>query len=101
MSPNYFYRVDHRIWALNWSKLGKACNTGLVTLLLLATKSNAVVLPVVLVLLAVKLYSCARVARLHEPIVRLHEPRQVEMPAIRQPTWSSKHTLAVSKGGKP
>lgn len=71
MSPNYFYRVDHKVWALNWSKWGKACNTGLVTLLLLATKANAVVLPVVLALLAVKLYSCARVARLHEPTVRL------------------------------
>jgi CDP-diacylglycerol---glycerol-3-phosphate 3-phosphatidyltransferase len=75
MSPNYFYEVDHRVWALNWSKLGKACNTGLVTVLLLATKSNAVVLPVVIVLLTVKLYSCARVVRLHEPTVRLHEPR--------------------------
>jgi len=76
MSPNYFYRVDHRIWALNWSKLGKTCNTGLVTILLLATKSNAVVLPVVIGLLAVKLYSCVRVARLREPTVRLHEPRR-------------------------
>lgn len=101
MSPNYFYRVDYRIWVLNWSKWGKACNTGLVTLLLLLTKSNAVVLPVVLALLAVKLYSCVRVARLHEPTVRLHEPRPVERPAVRRPTWSGKHTLAVSKGGKP
>ncbi len=74
MSPNYFYRVDHRIWALNWSKWGKACNTGLVTTLLLATRSNAVVLPVVLALLAVKLYSCARLLRLHEPAVRQRGP---------------------------
>jgi CDP-diacylglycerol--glycerol-3-phosphate 3-phosphatidyltransferase len=70
MSPNYFYKVDRRIWALNWSKLGKACNTGLVTFLLLLTKSNAIVLPVVIVLLAIKLYSSLRILRLHEPIER-------------------------------
>ena len=73
MSPNYFYRVDHTIWALNWSKLGKACNTGLVTFLLLATKSNAVVLPVVIALILVKLYSCVRLMRLREPMARMRE----------------------------
>ena len=96
MSPNYFYRVDYTIWALNWSKWGKACNTGLVTILLLLTRSNAVVLPVVLALLAVKLYSCVRVARLHEPAVRLREPRPASAPTrdrpsiARQPSWLDK-----------
>lgn len=99
MSPNYFYRVDYRIWALNWSKWSKACNTGLVTILLLATKSNAVVLPVVIALLAVNLYSCARVARLHEPTVRLHEPHPERMPALRKARQTSNHLLTVSKGG--
>ena len=95
MSPNYFYKVDPRIWALNWSKLGKACNTGLVTILLLATKSNAVVLPVVLALLAVKLYSCVRVARLREPTMRVHEPPAERMPALRKARQTSKHLLTV------
>jgi CDP-diacylglycerol--glycerol-3-phosphate 3-phosphatidyltransferase len=81
LSPNYFYKVDHTIWALNWSKLGKACNTGLVTVLLLGTKSNVVVLPVVVVLMVVKLYSCARLARLQEPTIRLHEPRPARISA--------------------
>ena len=27
VSPNYFYLVDHRIWALNWSPLGKTINS--------------------------------------------------------------------------
>ncbi len=85
MSPNYFYRVDRTIWALNWSKLGKACNTGLVTFLLLATKSNAVVLPVVIALLVVKLYSCVRLMRLREPTVRIHEPRPSMAPEDEQP----------------
>lgn len=74
MSPNYFYRVDRIIWQLNWSKPGKACNTGLVTLLLLVTKSNAVVLPVVIALLVIKSYSCVRLLRLKEPTERIHEP---------------------------
>jgi CDP-diacylglycerol--glycerol-3-phosphate 3-phosphatidyltransferase len=99
MSPNYFYRVDHRIWALNWSKLGKVCNTGLVTLLLLLTKSNAAVLPVVLALLAVKLYSCARVARLREPTVRLREPRPKRMSTLRRPAVIHQPRFLVRKGG--
>ncbi len=49
---------------------GWRCNTGLVTFLLLLTKSNAIVLPVVIVLLAIKLYSSARLLRMHEPTVR-------------------------------
>ena len=75
LSPNYFYRVDHTIWALNWSKPGKACNTGLVTILLVVTKSNVVVLPLVIALIVVKLYSCMRLTRLKEPTVRIREPR--------------------------
>jgi CDP-diacylglycerol--glycerol-3-phosphate 3-phosphatidyltransferase len=86
MSPNYFYRVDHRIWALNWSKLGKACNTGLVTLLLLLTKSNAIVLPVVIVLLAIKLYSSLRILRLHEPIERQRGSGRGGAPASNRPS---------------
>lgn len=77
--------MDRTIWALNWSKVGKACNTGLVTFLLLATKSNAVVLPVVIALLAVKLYSCVRLMRLREPTVRQHESRPSTAPEDEQP----------------
>lgn len=85
MSPNYFYRVDPAIWRLNWSKPGKACNTGLITLLLLVTKSNAVVVPAVLVLLAIKLYSSARLLQLREPTVRQREPRPAKTTAKEQP----------------
>ena len=77
MSPNYFYRVDPTIWKLNWSKLGKACNTGLITLLLLLTKSNALVVPAVLILLGIKLYSSVRLMRLKEPITRERTARPV------------------------
>jgi CDP-diacylglycerol---glycerol-3-phosphate 3-phosphatidyltransferase len=36
-SPNYFYVVDRRIWLWNWSRLGKAANSGLFAVLLLVT----------------------------------------------------------------
>jgi CDP-diacylglycerol--glycerol-3-phosphate 3-phosphatidyltransferase len=36
-SPNYFYAVNHRIWVWNWSRPGKAANSGLFAVLLLVT----------------------------------------------------------------
>jgi CDP-diacylglycerol--glycerol-3-phosphate 3-phosphatidyltransferase len=36
-SPNYFYVVDRRIYLWNWSRLGKAANSGLFAILLLVT----------------------------------------------------------------
>jgi CDP-diacylglycerol--glycerol-3-phosphate 3-phosphatidyltransferase len=35
LSPNYFHRVDHRIWVWNWSKVAKALNTGAVVVSLI------------------------------------------------------------------
>ena len=102
MSPNYFYRVDHTIWALNWSKLGKACNTGLVTFLLVATKSNAVVLPVVIALILVKLYSCVRLIRLREPMDRIRELQPSGASAVKPSrvtgdrSWLAAHVTSLS-----
>ena len=98
ISPNYFHRVDQIVWRLNWSKLGKMGNTGLVTLLLLATKSNVVVMPVVIVLIAIKLYSCGRVLRLREPMGRTPTQRPAKAPGQRlrlvayakDPRWMSR-----------
>jgi CDP-diacylglycerol--glycerol-3-phosphate 3-phosphatidyltransferase len=36
-SPNYFYVVDRRIYLWNWSRVGKAANSGLFAILLLVT----------------------------------------------------------------
>jgi CDP-diacylglycerol---glycerol-3-phosphate 3-phosphatidyltransferase len=36
-SPNYFYVVDRRLYQWNWSRLGKAANSGLFAVLLLVT----------------------------------------------------------------
>lgn len=64
LSPNYFNLVDRRIWLLNWSPLGKFCNSGLATILLLTARPVWLVLPVVVGLICVKTYSCVRLHRL-------------------------------------
>lgn len=37
VSPNYFYKVDRRIWQLNWSVPAKTANTTLLIILLFLT----------------------------------------------------------------
>lgn len=64
LSPNYFYVVDRRIWLLNWSAPGKFFNSGMVTILLLVTRSVWPVLPVLIVLFGIKIYSFVRLHRL-------------------------------------
>ena len=60
ISPNYFYQVDRLIWSLNWSAPGKFINSGLVTILLITTNAFVPALIVVLMLIAIKLFSFAR-----------------------------------------
>jgi CDP-diacylglycerol--glycerol-3-phosphate 3-phosphatidyltransferase len=67
LSPNYFYVVDRTIWRLNWSPPAKCFNSGAVTILLLTTNSIWPVLPVLLALYCIKLYSFVRLHRLPPP----------------------------------
>ncbi len=71
LSPNYFDEVDRRVWLLNWSALGKVANGGLVlAVVVLATFLGwSWVVPAVVSLgvMAVKVYSMARLARLPQP----------------------------------
>jgi CDP-diacylglycerol--glycerol-3-phosphate 3-phosphatidyltransferase len=67
ISPNYFYQVDQRIWLLNWSMPGKALNSGLVTIILIATESQLLAIGLILALIVVKIYSCVRLHRLPQP----------------------------------
>ena len=65
LSPNYFHRVDRRVWELNWSPLAKAANTaGVVGAV--AIGLHGVALVVALVIVALKLWSSVRVVRLLE-----------------------------------
>lgn len=62
-TPNDFWRVDHRVYELNWSPLGKAVNTaGVVLPLVLGLIGPALV--VALAVVALKVWSAARVVRL-------------------------------------
>lgn len=67
VSPNYFYRIDRRIWMLNWSSVAKMGNTGLVTVLNLLPGTAPLTVAVCLGLIAVKVYSWVRVHRLPGP----------------------------------
>jgi phosphatidylglycerophosphate synthase len=62
-SPNYFGRVDQRVWRLNWSPPAKALNTAG---LMLALGLHALVVGAVLVtlVLLMKVWSLGRVRRL-------------------------------------
>jgi CDP-diacylglycerol--glycerol-3-phosphate 3-phosphatidyltransferase len=60
LSPNYFHRVDRVIWGLNWSPPAKLFNTALVTVLLVGANAPGWATAAALALVAVKLYSLAR-----------------------------------------
>lgn len=65
LSPNYFYRVDHRIWLLNWSPVAKAVNTAGV-IGAIALHQYPLGLGLTLLVAGVKVWSLLRVARLLE-----------------------------------
>ena len=67
LSPNYFHLVDRTIWLLNWSTVAKIGNTGLLTILLVVTRTPGWATLASLALIAVKLYSLARLLRLPGP----------------------------------
>ncbi|NYJ00835.1 CDP-diacylglycerol--glycerol-3-phosphate 3-phosphatidyltransferase [Nocardioides thalensis] len=56
-SPNYFYVVDRRIYLWNWSRLGKAANSGLFAVLLLVTGWVWLALAIAIALLVLKCVS--------------------------------------------
>src|ERR687889_1256638 len=67
-SPNYFYAVDRPLWLWNWSLPGKAANSSLFAVLLLATGSVSLGVAVAVALTALKVGSLVRLGRLGVPI---------------------------------
>lgn len=67
-SPNYFYVVDRRIYLWNWSRLGKAANSGLFAVLLLATGWWWLGLIIAVGLLVLKLVSLRWLLQLGVPV---------------------------------
>ena len=57
ISPNYFYKIDDLVWKFNWSALGKAANTALVTILLILFDTPLIATVIVIILIAIKISS--------------------------------------------
>lgn len=81
ISPNYFHRIDQAIFRLLWSPLGKAANTGLVTILIILSPSMWPPLVVTLVLIGVRIHCALRVMAL--PIPLLPEPVDADTGSAR------------------
>lgn len=67
-SPNYFYVIDRRIYLWNWSRLGKAANSGLFAVLLLLTGWWWLGLVIAVGLLVLKCVSLGWLLRLGLPV---------------------------------
>lgn len=67
VSPNYFYQVDRRIWALNWSLPAKALNSQFGPLVLIFTGSIWIPSLLSLGIITAKLYSCVLIHLLPLP----------------------------------
>ncbi len=71
-SPNYFHIVDRTIWQWNWSPLGKAVNSALVTTVLVLTKSVLATSIVCGAILIVKFWTASRMRVLPAPEAHWH-----------------------------
>jgi CDP-diacylglycerol--glycerol-3-phosphate 3-phosphatidyltransferase len=67
MSPNYFYKVDRTIWALNWSPIAKAINTAVVTGVLVISKSPVLGAIACGAIIVLKIWTAVRMYRLPPP----------------------------------
>ncbi|WP_425954351.1 CDP-alcohol phosphatidyltransferase family protein [Xylanimonas sp. McL0601] len=86
-SPNYFYDVDRRIWAWNWSKPGKAVNSALFAVLLLVTSLPWVGAVVAAGLLVLKCVSLGWLLRIGLPVpARSADPEASSASSAPAPT---------------
>lgn len=67
-SPNYFHVVDRTIWRWNWSKPAKAANSAVFAVILLVTGMPLLGLAIATALLALKVASLVRLARVGLPV---------------------------------
>jgi CDP-diacylglycerol--glycerol-3-phosphate 3-phosphatidyltransferase len=79
VSPNYFYKVDQRIWVWNWSRIAKGLNTGSVVVsLVVGQLTGYMEIPYAVALAAV----VVKVASLHR-LVQILTGRRPAVPAVR------------------
>ncbi|MEP6833563.1 MAG: CDP-alcohol phosphatidyltransferase family protein [Gemmatimonas sp.] len=67
-SPNYFYLINRRLWTWNWSKPGKAMNSALFAVLMVATREPWLVAAIACGLLAFKITSLVWLVQLGLPV---------------------------------
>lgn len=75
ISPNYFYKVDHKIWVLNWSPPAKFLNSSLVILLLLLTDLDWLPAFAAVLLIIIKLFSIIRLQKIIQ--TRIHRSNDI------------------------
>ncbi len=88
VSPNYFFLVDHRLWALNWSPVGKTVNSAAFLAILLLTRDAVLATVFALALLTLKGLSLARLVRLALPHATADDLRIRGRPAKSSRTGS-------------
>lgn len=67
LSPNYFYRVDRTIWALNWSPAGKLLNSAVVTATIVLSGSAIASSLVCAAIIGLKIWTAIRMRALPPP----------------------------------
>lgn len=75
ISPNHFYKVDHKIWVLNWSPPAKFLNSSLVILLLLLTDLDWLPAFAAVLLIIIKLFSIIRLQKIIQ--TRIHRSNDI------------------------
>jgi len=69
-SPNYFYLVDRRIWAWNWSTSGKAVNSAAFAVFMVLTRQPILATGIAVALLVLKVVSTRWLTQLGLPLPR-------------------------------
>jgi len=81
ISPNYFYKVDRTVYRLNFSPVGKFCNSTVVTLtLIFLPRLQLLALAFACALIVVKVYSIRRLFRLEEKEKKRKPEKEMNRP---------------------
>jgi CDP-diacylglycerol---glycerol-3-phosphate 3-phosphatidyltransferase len=67
LSPNYFFKIDRTIWALNWSPAGKLLNSAVVTATIVLSGSAIASSLVCGAIIGLKIYTAIRMRALPVP----------------------------------
>jgi CDP-diacylglycerol--glycerol-3-phosphate 3-phosphatidyltransferase len=102
ISVNYFYKVDKTVYRLNFSPIGKFCNSAVMTLILVFfTQLKLLAILIGIGLIGVKLYSIYRLnVKSRERILVFHSARFPEAPDVSRLTLQPKLIEKRSDGSE-